>query len=201
MKPDPNPDPVFTSLAVLFTISVLAIAGCTGSPEPHQGPAVTTPETQPGYVTPAITATRTIPVLVSQPSTSTVPADTSDPSERAIPGGILINGIPDTTAGDPLVVSGRTSLPVGTDLIVIVVPVTMESGKITGNFKNRELSAMTNVTAGAANGNRFSVTLDTGKLAPAEHLLFVSDMSDEPADSTSGPVGVTGSVLFNVIGR
>lgn len=201
MSPDQKPNPVLTGLAVLFTIAALTIAGCTDSPESHQGQTVITPETQAGQVTPAITATRTIPVPVSQPSLSTVPTDTSDPSERGVPNGILINGIRDITAGDPLVVSGRTSLPVGTELMVIVVPTTMESGKITGNFKNRELSTVTKVTAGAANGNRFSVTLETGKLEPAEHLLFVSDKNDEPADSTSGPVGVTGSVLFNIIGR
>jgi hypothetical protein len=201
MTQDRKPNPVLAGLAVLFTIAALMIAGCTDSPESHQGQVITAPETQAGYVTPAITATGTIPVQVSQTSTTTVPADTSDPSERAIPNGILINGIRDITAGDPLVVSGRTSLPVDTDLIVIVVPVTMDSGKITGNFKNRELSAVTKVTAGAANGNRFSVTLDTGKLEPAEHILFVSDKNDEPADSSSEPVGVTGSMLFNIIDR
>jgi hypothetical protein len=201
MNQDRKPNPVLAGLAVLFTIATLMIAGCTGSPGSDQTRAITTPETQAGHATPPITTTRTIPVQVSQPSTTTVPADTSDPSERGIPSGILINGIRDITAGDPLVVSGRTSLPVGTELIVIVVPTTMESGKITGNFKNRELSAVTKVTAGAENGNRFSVTLDTGKLEPAEHILFVSDKNDESADSTSEPVGVTGSTLFNIIGR
>ena len=201
MNPDQKPNPVLAGLAVLVTIAAIMTAGCTDSPESHQARALTTPETQAGQVTAAITATRTIPVRVSQPPTTTVPADTSDPSERAIPSGILIDGIRDTTAGDPLVVSGRTSLPVGTELIVIVVPTIMESGKITGNFKNRELSTVTKVTAGAANGNRFSVTLDTGKLEPAEHILFVSDKNDEPADSTSEPVGITGSALFNIIGR
>lgn len=201
MRPAQKPNPVLTGFAVLVTIAALMLAGCTDNPESHQGQVVTIPDTQAGHVTPSITATRTTPVQASRPSTSTVPADTADPSERAIPGGIIINGIRDVTAGDPLVVSGRTSLPVGTDLIVIVVPTTMESGKITGNFKNRELSAVTKVTTGAANGNQFSVTLDTGKLKPAEHLLFVSDKNDEPADSTSGPAGVTGSILFNVIAR
>jgi hypothetical protein len=201
MTPDRKPNPMLAGLAVLLTITALMIAGCTDSPESCQARAITTIETQAGLVTPEITATRTIPVQVSQPSTTIVPVDTSDPSERAIPNGILINGIRDVTAGDPLVVSGRTSLPVGTDLIVIVVSVTMDSGKITGNFKNRKLSAVTKVTTGAANGNRFSVTLDTGKLEPAEHLLVVSDKNDEPADSSSEPVGVSGSVLFNIIGR
>lgn len=201
MRPDQKPNYVLAGLAVFVTIAALTIAGCTDSLESRQGQALTLPETQAGHVTPPITATRTIPVQESQLSATTVPAVTSDPLERAIPNGILINGIRDVTAGDPLVVSGRTSLPVGTELIVIIVPATMESGKITGDFKNRELSAVTKVTAGGANGNRFSVTLDTGKLAPAEHILFVSDKSDEPAESTSEPVGVTGTVLFNIIGR
>lgn len=201
MKPDRKPSPLLAGFAVLITIMALMVAGCMDATESHQARAITTPETQARHVTPAITATRTIPVQVSQHSTTTVPADTSDPSERGIPSGILINGIRDITAGDPLVISGRTSLPVSTELIVIVVPTTMESGKITGNFKNRELSAVTKVISGTANGNRFSVTLDTGNLEPAEHLLFVSDKNDEPADSTSDPVGITSSALFNIIGR
>jgi hypothetical protein len=201
MNPDRKTNPVLTGLAILLTIAALMIAGCTDSSGCQQGQTTAIPETQAGHVAPAISMTRTIPVQASQPSTTIIQADTSDPSERAIPSGILIDGIRDITAGDPLVVSGRTSLPVGTDIIVIVVPATMESGKITGDFKNRELSTVTKVTGGAANGNRFSVTLETGKLEPAEHILFVSDKNDEPADSISKPVGVTGSVLFNITGR
>lgn len=201
MRPDQKSTPVFTGLAVLVTIMALMIAGCTDSPESHQGQTSTLPETQAGHITPTMSMTRTIPVQVSQPSTTIVPADISDPSERAIPNGILIDDIRDIAAGNPLVVSGRTSLPVGTDLIVIVAPATIVSGKITGNFENREMITVTKVTGGAANGNRFSVSLETGNLQPAERIVFVSDKNDEPADSSSEPVGVTGSALFNIIAR
>jgi hypothetical protein len=201
VRPDKKPTPVFTGLAVLVTITALMIAGCTDSPESHQGQTTTIPETQAGHMTPTMSLTRTIPVQVSQPSTTIVPADTSDPSERAIPNGILIDGILDITKGDPLVVSGRTSLPVGTDLIVMVVPVTWAKGKIEGDFGNMEMSTVTKVVEGSANGNRFSVTFETGDLPAAEHIVFVSDKNDETADSSSEPSGVTGYSLFVVIAR
>ena len=170
-----------------------------------------TSETQNGHPaagTPVTTGTITAPspqktlpqATVPQSIAAAVPTRISDPSDRAVPNGILIDGIPDITAGDPLVVSGRTSLPVGTDLIVQVVPVTMNNGKIAGNFRNVEKSAVTKVAGGSANGNRYSVTFETGNLLPADHMVSVSPREGQAADGT-GPSGVNGSYMFAVIAR
>lgn len=189
-------------LTMLIAIAMITIAGCVGSVQEPQSKVTSASNVQTEHPT-ATTAVTTAVTTGSAnvPATKTAPASTSDPSERAIPNGILIDGIRDITAGDPLVVSGRTSLPAGTKLIVKVVPVTMNKGTIAGDFRNPEKSAVTKVTAGSANGNRFSITLETGNLPLAEHFVFVSDMDDEAAGSTSEPTGVTGSALFNVIGR
>ncbi len=210
MKTDQKPNHMLIGLAVLFTIATLMIAGCTNSTEGRQDQTAKIQDTQSGYVTPTVVTRPTsvqapqktaLQTPTSPPSTTVVPADASDPSERGVPNGILIDGIRDITKGDPLVVSGRTSLPVGTDLIVKVVPVTMEKGKIAGDFKNLEKSAVTKITGGSANGNRFSVTFETGDLPAADHIVFVSDKNDDPANSSSKPVGITSSSVFNVIAR
>jgi hypothetical protein len=210
MKTDQKPNHMLVGLAVLFTIATLMIAGCTDSPEGRQDQAATIQATQSVH-TISTTVTRTtyfqaprntvLQTPTSPPSATVVPAAASGPSERGVPNGILIDGIRDITKGDPLVVSGRTSLPVGTDLIVKVVPVTIEKGKIAGDFGNLEKSAVTKVTGGSANGNRFSVTFQTEDLPATDHIVFVSDKNDEPAGSSSELVGITSSSVFNVIAR
>jgi hypothetical protein len=208
MKTDLKPGHVLVCLAVFFTIATIMIAGCTDSAEGRQDQTATIQDTQSGHAT-STAVTGTTPVqaprktaLQTPTSSATgVPAAASDPSERAVPNGILIDGIRDIPQGDSLVVSGRTSLPVGTDLIIKVVPVTMDKGKIDGDFGNLEKSAVTKVTGGSTNGNRFSVTFETGDLPAADHIVFVSDKNDEPADNSSKPVGITSSSVFNVIAR
>ncbi|MDD5024193.1 MAG: hypothetical protein WC295_08730 [Methanoregula sp.] len=212
MKTDQRLGYVFVCFAILITIATMMVIGCTDSAPNPQEQVTVSGGTSGEHSTASIGVTtkatvtpspqKTVPQTpVSRPSTTKTPASTSDPSEQAIPNGIIIDSICDITAGDPLVVSGRTSLPPGTNLIVKVVPVTMNKGTIAGDFRNTEKSAVTKVTAGSANGDRFSITLETGNLPFAEHIVFVSDMDDEAAGSTSEPTGVTGSALFSVIGR
>jgi hypothetical protein len=81
-----------------------------------------------------------------------------------------------------------------------VVPVITENGKIAGDFRNVERNDVTKVVEGSANGNRYSVTFDTGNLLPADHMVFVSPREGERADGT-GPSGVNGSCMFAVIAR
>ncbi|MFA5269109.1 MAG: hypothetical protein WC379_14170 [Methanoregula sp.] len=206
-----KPDFIHLCVTLIMTIVFLAVAGCTDSPQnqhdqmsvgekpgglPAAGVTITT------RITTAPSPLKTLPqATATYPSVAAVTTRMSDPSERAAPNGILIDGIPDIIAGDPLVVSGRTSLPVGTDLIVQVVPVTTDNGKIAGDYRNTEKSATTKVAGGSTNGNRYSVTIETENLLPAEHIVSVSDLEDEKADSSSGPVGVTGSALFIIIAR
>ena len=162
MKTHNKPDFVPVCVALIITIVVFAVAGCTDSPQnqqdqihvgerPNDLPAVGISVTT--RTTMAAAPLKTLPqATASQAAVAAVTPRISDPSDRAVPNGILIDGIPDITAGDPLVVSGRTSLPVGTDLIIQVVPVTMDNGKIVGNFRNVERSAVTKVAGGSANG-------------------------------------------------
>ena len=130
------------------------------------------------------------------PASSTNNADTSQRSDNAVAGGILIDPIHDTTAGDLLVVTGKTNLSVGTDLIVNVVPESMVNGRITGDYQNPEIAAVSKVVQGSGVNNRFSVSLDTRLLTPAEHIVTVSNGKDNTTGGT-----VTGSALFNIIAK
>jgi hypothetical protein len=120
-------------------------------------------------------------------------------SDNAAPGGILIDAIRDTPAGDPLVVSGRTNLTVGTDLLVKVLPVLMNNGRITGDSAHPEITTMTKVVAGSGSANRFSVPLDSRILPLADHIVTVSTVKGGTGGTNAEPGTITGSYLFNII--
>jgi hypothetical protein len=126
-------------------------------------------------------------------------AGTSQSSDHTVAGGILIDPIRDKTAGDLLVVSGRTNLSVGTALIVKVMQVSMDNGRLTGDYQNPENAAVTHVVKGSGINNRFSVALDTRLLPPTEHIVDVSNVKGDTAGIDSEPGTLTGSVLFNII--
>ncbi len=114
-------------------------------------------------------------------------AGTSPTTDRAVAGGILIDPIHDTTAGDSLVVTGKTNLSAGTALTVKVIPVSMENSRIVGDYKNPELEAVTKVVTGSGPNNLFSVSLDTRLLSVSDHIITLSDGT------------VTGTALFNIL--
>jgi len=131
------------------------------------------------------------------PSSGT--AGTSRLFDNVAAGGILIDAIRDTTAGDLLVVTGKTNLSVGTDLLVKVIPASMDNETIIRNYQNPENAAVIKVVKGSGINNRFSVPIDTRFFPPAEHIVFVSDVKGNAAGIDSVPSTFTGSALFNII--
>lgn len=128
-----------------------------------------------------------------------VAAGSTHISDNTAPGGIIIDAIQDTPAGDPLVISGRTNLTVGTDLIVKVLPVLMDNGRITGDSRHPEIATMTKVVAGSGSANRFSVSLDSLILPLADHIVTVSNVKGGTGGIDAEPGTITGSYLFNII--
>jgi hypothetical protein len=126
---------------------------------------------------------------------------TSQRSDNTVTGGILIDPIGDVTTGDLLVVTGKANLSAGTDLIVKVVPVSMQNGKITGDYQNPENIVVTKVVKGSGSDNRFSVALDTRLLPPADHIVMVSEVKGAAAGIDSEPGTITGSAVLNIIAR
>jgi hypothetical protein len=201
-KPDPAGSGCIGHTAILAVIATVIVAGCTAPDTRPQELQDNTPAT--GYTVAA--GVTTVPPLRPTKATATTPSatatvtpDLSDPFEQGIVDGILIRGVDVIPAGDPLVVSGRTSLSAGMKLIVQVVPAIMKNGKIAGDYDNVEKRAETVVTEGTSNGNRFSVTIDTAGLSPANHLVSVTDADDEGSSGWREPSGVTGTLLFPII--
>ncbi|MFA5332501.1 MAG: hypothetical protein WC342_08995 [Methanoregula sp.] len=120
-------------------------------------------------------------------------------SDTVAAGGILIDTIRDTTYGDLLTVTGSTNLSVGTDLVVKVIPASMDNATIVRDYQNPENAAVIKVVKGSGINNRFSVALDTRFIPAGEHIVFVSEMNDTAAGTGSGSTGWTGSALFNII--
>jgi hypothetical protein len=126
-------------------------------------------------------------------------AGTSQSPDHSVADGILIDPIHDTIQGDLLVVSGKTNLSAGTDLIVQVVPVSMQQEKITGDYQHPENVVMIKVVKGSDVNNRFSVSLDTRLLPLADHIVTVSTVKGNAAGTSSDPGPITGTEVFNII--
>lgn len=139
--------------------------------------------------------------ILSPASGTAVTGGISRSSDNAAPGGILIDAIHDTTSGDPLVVTGSTNLTVGTDLIVKVIPSSLDSARIASDYQNPEIAAVIKVSGGSGSGNRFSVSLDSRNLTAAEHIVVVSDVKGSAAGSNSMTGSFTGTAMFNIIPR
>ncbi|MFA5269107.1 MAG: hypothetical protein WC379_14160 [Methanoregula sp.] len=132
-----------------------------------------------------------------RPATGT--AGTSQSPDRAVAGGILIDPILDTPQGVLLEVTGKTNLSVGTDLLIRVVPGSMQQGKITGDYLHPESVVMTKVVKGSGVNNRFSASIETVTLPLADHIVTVSDVKGNAAGINSIPGTITGTEVFNII--
>ncbi len=99
---------------------------------------------------------------------------------------ITINPVNDVPTGDPLIISGTTNLPVGTEFKVSVIPAASTSSST--YYKQPELAATISVVKGSTTGNLFSATLATNGLPQGQHIILVSAEDAQ----------VTGSALFNV---
>jgi hypothetical protein len=113
--------------------------------------------------------------------------------------GIVIDPIPDTTAGTPLTVTGKTSLPAGRDLSVKVIPASQDTVTIMKNLQNPERTATINVVTGNGKNNSFSITLDTRNLSPSEHIIVVSGEDGSASGTASQSGGWTGTAIFNIL--
>jgi hypothetical protein len=114
--------------------------------------------------------------------------------------GIVIDPISDTIQGTPLTVTGSTSLPTGTALLVKVVPASTDTVTFLRDYQNPEKSTEITVAKGDKTNNRFLVTLDTHGLSLRDHIIVISTMNDTATGSAaSGSGGWTGTAIFNII--
>ena len=161
MKPDHRTGPWPVCLAILMILSAIAIAGCVDSPQEPQKPAPS-----PGDVSAVRSAGgTTIPTTMIPESTTRTPAQPASLPVSST-GVIQIDPISDKTAGEKFTLTGKTSLPPGTNIIWQILPDT--GTPPTGLDKDSMMSVGGNylVTKGDGTANRLSLDVDLGRLIP-----------------------------------
>ncbi len=111
---------------------------------------------------------------------------------------IRINTIGDRSFGDQFLITGTTSLPVGTEVLWQVSPAsfTTDPDQQTGTFTGA--MANSQVTKGTGNINRVSFAMDTYVLLPEQYNVSVSTIAGDLTKGDFRPGDLTGSVLFTV---
>jgi hypothetical protein len=110
---------------------------------------------------------------------------------------IRITAIGDRAVGDQFLITGTTSLPVGTILIWQVMPST---GTVPTalDLNARGIMANNAVTKGDGTDNRVSLAVDTTDHPPGEYIVIVGEMKGDMANSEIGIGDLVGSALFDL---
>jgi hypothetical protein len=159
---DQNAGHGLVCLAVLFTIAILMIAGCTDSPEDRQDPVTAAGEPQhenPAAGTPVPTGTT---IAESLP--------TPDPSTPYI----SIDPVGEKNLGDLIVISGITNLPEHTMIFLY---------RADGTSGEETLMANKPVLAGPGGINRWKFALDSSGYSPGTRYYTVSNGKKDVSES------------------
>ena len=110
---------------------------------------------------------------------------------------IRINTIGDRSVGDQFLITGTTSLPVGTTLIWQVMPDT--GTPPTGlNLNATGIMANNAVTKGDGTANRVSLAVDMSGYTPGKWVVLVGVMKGEPNSGSIEIEELTGSASFTL---
>ncbi|MDD1690991.1 MAG: hypothetical protein LUQ66_10060 [Methanoregula sp.] len=110
---------------------------------------------------------------------------------------IRINVIGNRSAGEQFLVTGTTSLPVGTEVLWEITPNSIftnpnQSGEFTGAMANSQ------VTKGEGNTNRVSYAMDTWTLLPEQYNVSVSTVVGNLSEGDYRTGNPTGNTLFTL---
>jgi hypothetical protein len=160
-------------LATIFIIATLAIAGCTESAPDGQGGIGTTTEKQSmdtGAKTVTTMRTTSIP---SQPA--------ADP---VLPGAVItFDPVGEKKTGDPLLITGTTSLPAGTNLFWQIRPDTANPPAGIDMDSRMGIMANNQVTKGSGTSNQVSLSVeskDTKDLTPGKYVIVIVSLKGDP---------------------
>jgi hypothetical protein len=111
---------------------------------------------------------------------------------------ITLNPIADHSVGDQFLVTGTTSLPIGTNILWQVIP--ESETPLTGLSHTAQSGIMANngVTKGDSTTNRVSLAVDTGNLKPGKYVAMAAILK---GDMTTGNVemgDLSGSAWFTI---
>ena len=111
---------------------------------------------------------------------------------------ITINPITDHAVGDQFLVTGTTSLPVGTNILWQVIP--ESETPVTGLSHTAQSGIMANngVTKGDNTANRVSLAVDTGNLKPGKYIAMAAILKGDLATGNVEMGELSGSARFTV---
>ncbi len=110
---------------------------------------------------------------------------------------IRINAIGDHTVGDQFLITGTTSLPVGTTMFWQII---QDKGTIPDSIDMTGMGIMANnaVTKGDGIPNRVSLAVDMGNMPPGDYIAVVSEMKGDMATGNITMGNLAGSAQFTV---
>lgn len=171
MKPRKNPGHRLAFLAVLIIAAAIAVTGCLESGSGRMASVHGTQAENPAAAQ-NVTAGAT-----TGPAPGTV-----QPPGVTVPSAMVIQFDPvrGKKIGDPLVITGTTRLPEGTDLFWQIRPDT--GMPPTGIDMNSRMGIMENnrVTKGRGAVNQVSLTVDTNKLVAGKYVAIAMTMKEDP---------------------
>ncbi|MDD4137759.1 MAG: hypothetical protein PHT99_07715 [Methanoregula sp.] len=110
---------------------------------------------------------------------------------------ISLNPIGDHAAGDQFLITGTTSLPVGTSLIWEIMP---DTGTPPASLDLNATGIMANnaVTKGTGAANRVSLAVDMNNMKPGKWVVLVGVMKGEPNSGSIEIENLTGTAYFTL---
>jgi hypothetical protein len=110
---------------------------------------------------------------------------------------IRLDAIGDHTVGDQFLITGTTSLPIGTTMFWQVI---QDKGTIPDSIDMTGMGIMANnaVTKGDGTTNRVSLAVDLNKMAPGKYIAVISEMKGDMATMDNRMGDLVGSARFTV---
>jgi hypothetical protein len=110
---------------------------------------------------------------------------------------IRLKPIGEHSIGDQFLITGTTSLPVGTTMFWQII---QDKGTIPDSIDMTGMGIMANnaVTKGDGSGNRVSLAVDMGDFPPGKYIAVVSDMKGDMAAGNITMGDLAGSAEFTV---
>jgi hypothetical protein len=111
---------------------------------------------------------------------------------------ILISAIGDRKVGEQFLITGTTSLPVGTSLIWQVIPESGTPATSIDMTAEKGIMANNGVTKGEGTSNRVSLAVDMDGFPAGNYIVMVSEMKGDISAGNITTGDLTGSALFSV---
>lgn len=120
---------------------------------------------------------------------------------------ISVDPIGDMNTGDSGIITGTTSLPAGSSILVEVYPASLETGSgmttdpetgtVYGIFSGA--TGIVKVVKGPGNSNTWSLPLETTSFQPGEYTVTVDSLSDDISQGDFTKGDITGATRFDLL--